>query len=219
MTLLVASARNARSKRPAGGTARRSRTATARKWGGGVPAGAQRRGTASCGHRGRWPQRRPQRRPMGGGVPGRRLRKGRWASACAAAGHVARAAGPGGWRPHRATAKRGKPAPPGGPPEAAPWRAAQVHEQVSARAEPHRQGYGLSLARAAAVALGPKSGDYRAAVFQQDLAQLLLAEVTVTRRGVRQQHEMTRRGPRPGKILRVRAPCVRAVPRLARPGS
>ena len=120
--------------------------------------------------RGRWPRRQGRR-------PGRKARQ-----------------------PHRATTKRGKPAPPGEQPEAAPWRAAQVHEQVSARAEPRRQGCGLSLARAAAVALGPKSGDYRAAVFQQDLAQLLLVDVTVTRRGVRMQHEMTRRGPRPGRF-------------------
>ena len=96
------------------------------------------------------------------------------------------------------------------PRHSAPHR---VRQKRAVRAGLCGRRHGSGLARAATVALRPKLRDYRAAVFEQDVAHLSLAAVIVTRRGVRQQHEMTaRRAPRLGPILRERVPGARAVP-------
>ena len=119
--------------------------------------------------------------------------------ACTAAGHVARAAGPGGRRSRPAEAAgEGRGQIRGSrqqPRNSAPHRG---HEQRGARAGLCDRRQSCRLARAAAVALGPQNGDYGA-----------------TRRGVRQQDEMTaRRGPPAlGPILEARAPGARAVHR------
>ena len=67
-----------------------------------------------------------------------------------------------------------------------------------------------SVTRDAAIALGAKDSENRAVVFEQNIAQLTLAEVVITCGGVRQQqHEVTPcRGARAGR-LRGRQPPAR----------
>ena len=104
----------------------------------------------------------------------------------------------------------------------------RIHKQCGAQAGLGGRRHGYGLACAIAVTFGPKSGHERPLVVEQDAPELPLVEVTVTRRGVRQQHEMTARcGQRPGRyykqeigpIQQARGPGTRAVRRRARQGA
>ena len=76
----------------------------------------------------------------------------------------------------------------------------RIHKQCGAQAGLGGRRHGYGLACAIAVTFGPKSGHERPLVVEQDVPELPLVEVTVTRRGVRQQHEMTARcGQRQGR--------------------
>ena len=96
--------------------------------------------------------------------------------------------------------------------------ASEAHEQCGARAGLGDRRQGDGLACAAAVALGPKNGDGRPPVFEQDVPRLPLVEVIVTRRGDRQQREITTRcGPRSGRFDR-REPLGECCPAARAPG-
>ena len=79
----------------------------------------------------------------------------------------------------------------------------RIHKRCGARAGLGGRRHGYGLACATAVTFGPKSGPKRPPVLEQDISELPPGELTVTRRGVRQQHEMTARcGPRPGRYYK-----------------